>query len=244
MEITVDAIVLRRRDLGESDRRLTILSRELGKIDCIARGAKKVSSRLRGVSEPLCSARFTFAAGKKQRYITSAQPRSAFGGLRIDFDRLNMGISWGELCSYVLPFEEPFEEAYDLCLQALGELEKHPKPAVALAWSEVKLLELTGFVPNFSQCVSTGLPVQEAQAFFSPRAGGYVSREACSEYSDRFLVRAEALFGLNALLALDAPPANLKFVNECLAVMQPYWESICEHALPARKQLLASLTSG
>ncbi|HLO99010.1 MAG TPA: DNA repair protein RecO, partial [Fimbriimonas sp.] len=231
-------------DQGESDRRLTLLTRELGKIDCTAKGAKKVASRLRGVSEPLCAGRFTFAAGKKQRYVTSAQPRSAFPGLRTDFDRLNMGISWGELCSYVLPYEEPFEEAFELCSKALGELEKHPKPAVALAWSEVKLLELTGFAPSFDRCIVTGDPIKEAEAYFSCRAGGYVSRAACGDYSDRFLVRAEALYGLTALMALDNPPANLKFVNECLILLQPYWESICEHPLLARKQLLASLTSG
>jgi DNA repair protein RecO (recombination protein O) len=241
MDTTVEAIVLRRTDTGESDRRLTIFSRELGKIDVVAKGAKKPTSRLRGVTEPLSIGQFTFASGKKQKFVTSAQPRSSFPGLRLDFDRLNLGLSWGEVLGQILPYEQPFEEAFDLCLQTLQELEKHAAPLVALAWGEVKLLGLSGFLPSFNRCVISESKVLEAEAFFSPSAGGYVSAAHAAQISDRFYVRAEVLFGLAALSDLSEAPANLKYSFECLLALQPMWEYICEKPLPARQHLLTSL---
>lgn len=241
MDTTVEGIVLRRRDSGESDRRLTIFSRELGKIDILAKGAKKATSRLRGVSEPLGYGIYSFAAGKKQRFVTSAQPRSGFHGLRLDFDRLNLGLSWGETLGQVLPYEEPFEEAFELCLQALQEIERHPVPMVALAWSEIKLLDVIGFLPSFNRCVTTESKILESEAFFSPSGGGYVVREKAGDHSDRYLVRAEALYSLAALVPLNEPPMNLKFCYEALIALQPFWEYICETPLPARQHLLSSL---
>ncbi|MBI1333732.1 MAG: DNA repair protein RecO [Armatimonadetes bacterium] len=241
METTVEAIVLRRRDSGESDRRLTIFSRELGKIDVVAKGARKPTSRLRGVSEPLNVGIFTYADGKKQRFVTSAQPRSAFPGLRLDFDRLNLGLSWGEILGQILPYEDPFEEAFELCLDTLGHLESSPSPMAALAWGEVKLLELSGFLPSFNRCVVTGSRILESYGFFSPSSGGYVVSEHAAGLTDRYQVRAEVLYGLAALVDLDRPPTNLKFCFECLVALQSFWEYVCEVPLPARQHLLASL---
>ncbi len=241
MDTTVEAIVLRRTDVGESDRRLTIFSRELGKVDVVAKGAKKPTSRLRGLSEPLSIGQFTFASGKKQKFVTSGQPRSSFHGLRRDFDRLNLGLSWGELLGQILPYEEPFEEAFDLCFSALSELEKHPNPISVLAWAEVKLLEVSGFLPSFNRCVLSGSKVLESEAFFSPSSGGYVCAEQANQVSDRFYVRAEVLFGLAALTECAVPPSNLKFSFECLLALQPMWEHVCEKPLPARQHLLTSL---
>ena len=241
MDTTVEASVLRRKDVGESDRRLTIFSRELGKIDVVAKGAKKPASRLRGVTEPLSSGQFTFASGKKQKFITSAQPRSSFHGLRQDFDRLNLALSWGELLGQILPYEQPFEEAFEHCFMTLQELEKHPQPMAALVWGEVKLLELSGFLPSFNRCIHTESKILESEAYLSPSAGGYVVAERATQLSDRYLVRAEVLYGLAALSDCKRPPANLKYSFECLIALQPIWEYICEKPLPARQHLLSSL---
>lgn len=244
MDTTVEAIVLRRRDSGESDRRLTIFSRELGKIDVVAKGAKKVTSRLRGSSEPLSMAAFSFADGKKQRFVTTVQPRSAFHGLRLDFDRLNLALSWGETLGQVLPYEEPFEEVYELCLQALTYLETHDNPMAVLAWAEVRLLDDIGFLPSFNRCVVTESKILESEAFFSPSSGGYVIRERAGDMPDRYLVRAEALMGLAALVNCETPPRTLKYCYEALMALQKFWEYVCESPLPARQHLLSSLRAG
>jgi DNA repair protein RecO (recombination protein O) len=237
-ETTVQAIVLRRRDSGESDRRLTLLTFELGKIDAVAKGARKAASRLAGISDPLSVGVLGIAEGKVNRFVTQAQPLSSFRGLRTDYERLSFGLALVELYAAVLPHEQPFPEAYDLLTESLRHLEKHPKPLVALLWAEAKLLEISGFMPQFDRCVATGELLAEANPFVSPSAGGYVTDSAASPFVDRFRTRAEALYGLARLPDLEAPPPNMKFGDEALADLLPFWRAIAEAPLPANESVV------
>src|SRR5688500_15988706 len=103
-DTTVTAIVLRRKDSGERDRRLTLLTPELGKVDAIAKGARKGASRLAGSSDPLAMARMTLAKGKVNLFVTQAQPIHSFRGLRTDFERLSLALALVELYGAVLPW--------------------------------------------------------------------------------------------------------------------------------------------
>lgn len=239
METTVHAIVLRRRDSGESDRRLTLLTPELGKVDAVAKGARKGASRLAGVSEPLSAAVLTLAEGKRNRFVTQAQPLHAYRGLRVDYERLSDALALAELYAATTPSEQPFPELYALLETSLKAIETHPKPVVALVWAEVRLLDFSGFMPQFGGCVHTGRPVETAQPFVSPRAGGYVCDEAALQYTDRFRVRAEVLYGLAQLATREEPPPNLKFAEESLATLLPFWRAIAESPLPANESAVA-----
>lgn len=240
-ETTVTAIVLRRRDSGESDRRLTLLTRELGKFDVVAKGAKKGGSRLAGSSDPLVVAHMTLAKGKVNRFVTQAQPIASFRGLRTDYERLSFALALTELFATVLPYEEPFEEAYDLLFQSLGVLESHDKPVVALVWAQLRLLLISGFLPQFDACVSDGQPVREGEPWLSPRAGGYIRAEDAIQYTDRIQTRAEVLYGLARCAELEGPPSNLKFADECLIVLLPFWRHIAEAPLPANEAVVSEI---
>ncbi len=234
-ERTVHAIVLRRRDAGESDRRLTILTEEFGKLDVLAKGARKSASRLSGISEPLSTAVMNLASGRHASFVTQAQPLASFRGLRTDYERLSCGLALVELYAAVLPIDEPFPEAYELLVKSLRHLEKHPKPVVALVWAEVQLLSISGFLPQFDTCVVTDAKIIEATPFLSPRAGGYVCDTSAIPYTDRFRTRAEVLYGLVRLPEFDDPPNNMKFVDEALADLLPFWQNIAETQLPANE---------
>jgi DNA repair protein RecO (recombination protein O) len=238
--VTVQAIVLRRRDSGESDRRLTILTPEFGKFDVLAKGARKSASRLAGSSDPLSVAVLSLAAGKRNRYITQAQPLSSFRGLRTDYERLTFALALCELYAAVLPVEQPLPEVYDLLLASLQHLETHPRPVVALVWAQVQLLQVSGFLPQFDRCVVTESEVLEALPFVSPTAGGYVVERAAS-MMDRYRTRAEVLYGLARLPMLEAPPNNMKFSEEAVRDLLPFWRHFADAPLPANESLVADL---
>lgn len=243
-ETTVHAIVLRRRDSGESDRRLTVLTREMGKIDVVAKGARKAGSRLAGSSDPLVVAKFSVATGKKNLFITQTQPTTSFRGLRTDYERLSFALALCELYSAVVPWEEPFPEAYELLADSLRALEIHDKPLVALIWAELQLLAVTGFLPAFDRSCVDGAPVKEASPWFSAHAGGYVSDSDAMRFTDRVRTRAEVLFGLARMSELEQPPGNLKFAEECLAVLLTYWRQIADVPLPANESCVAEVRHG
>lgn len=241
-EVTVHAVVLKRKDAGESDRKLTLLTREKGVIDVFAKGARKGGSRLAGSSEPLSACILHLAEGKRNLYITQAQPISSFPGLRTDYERLTFGLALTELAAAVLPHEHPADEEFGFMVHALHDLEIHPKPLVALVWAELRLMEMAGFLPSFNVCVGTGERVAEAMPFVSPHAGGYVGLATAGRYSDRFQTRAEVLFGLAACSELEQPPPALKFAEECLRCLLPFWREVAGRALPANDALIAQLS--
>jgi DNA repair protein RecO (recombination protein O) len=247
-EESVAGIVLRRKDSGESDRRLTLLTKEFGKIDVVAKGARKPSSRLSGSTEPFSVAVFCLAtrAGAGQRrnsFLTQAQPSTGFRGLRADYDRLCLALALIELFAVVLPFEEPNAEAYDLLFASLQSLERHSKPAAALVWAEVALLEISGFSPQFLNCVECGDEGRGGEGALSPEAGGFLCPVHERECSDRFYVRGEVLIALGRISMLAEPPENLKFSDACLHALAPFWRRIADAPLPALESLLNHLHS-
>ncbi|MGE0992705.1 DNA repair protein RecO, partial [Bacillus sp. GMa5/2] len=59
----VEGIVIRTTDYGETNKIVTIFSRELGKISAMARGAKKPKSRLASVSQLMTHGHFLIQMG-------------------------------------------------------------------------------------------------------------------------------------------------------------------------------------
>ena len=216
----------------------------MGKIDVIAKGARKAGSRLAGSSDPLTMAIFGLATGKKNLFVTQTQPMASFRGLRTDYERLSFALALCELYSAVVPWEEPMPEAYELITRSLKVLEEHPKPVVALVWSQLQLLALTGFLPAFDRSCVDDQPVREATPFVSPHAGGYVSDADAMRYTDRMRTRAEVLYGLARTAELEDPPSNLKFAEECLVVLLPFWRQIAESPLPANESCIAEVKHG
>ncbi len=239
---TVQGIVLRRRDSGESDRRLTLLTVELGRIDVVAKGARKPTSRFAGVSEPLCIGRYTYAVGKANQFLTQASPSASFRGIRADYDRLNCALCLCELYAGVVPAGDPLgAEAYPLLVQALQALQDHPRPLVALVWAEMQLLEWSGFSPSLEVAVDSDEPLPRGVSWVSPQAGGFVSPPGAIEYPDRFRAPYEVLTGLARVAECEEPPPNLKLHEECLVALFPFWRNIVEGPLLANESMLVEL---
>jgi DNA repair protein RecO (recombination protein O) len=234
---TYHAVILKRKDSGETDRRLTVLTQEAGIVDVVARGARKAASRLAGSSEPLSACILHVTEGKRNAFVTQVQPVTAFPGLRTDYNRLSLGLALTELAAAVLPHEQPSPDSFAVVVSSLKYFEVHEKPLVAFAWAETQLLRVAGFFPQFGSCVTCGRPIQEGNPFLSPHAGGYVCFDDAGRYTDRFQTKAEVLYGLDALSDLEAPPTNLKFVQESVAALYAFWRAIAGWALPANEEI-------
>lgn len=220
-----------------------MLTREQGKIDVVAKGARKAGSRLAGSSDPLTVAQLGIATGKKNSFITQTQPLASFRGLRTDYERLSFALALLELYAAVIPYEQPDPELYDLLFISLQALEAHPKPQVALVWVQLQLMSYAGFLPQFGESAVSGEPfvrqnTQQPNTYVSPDAGGYITAAESGAFGDRFSVRAEALLGLAKTAELSEPPPNLKFADECIIALFPFWRHIAETKLSANESLV------
>lgn len=243
-DITTHAIVLRRRDSGESDRRLTLFTQEFGVIETVAKGARKGGSRLAGVTEPLTVGTFQMAKGKARSYITQVQPLTSFPKLRSDYDRMLLALAIAELAAVILPHEERSDDSFRFVLQAIHYLEIAENALAAFLWAECKLMAIAGFQPSWTECVVTGQTISENPAWVSPQAGGYVALGSETGFSDRFAAPAEALIAAEKIQELDIPPASVKFLSESVRLVIRFWMTFADDPLPTHRavmdQLLAS----
>lgn len=237
-ELTAEAFVLKRTDSGESDRRLTLLTREYGKVDVIAKGARKSGSRLAGSSEPLVKGIYTFAEGRARRFLTSVQPLTSNPAIRADYDRLLAALAWAELMLTVLPYESPEEDHYDLFSQVLHLLEKHENWRSAYVWGAARLLQQEGHQPDWLCCVSTGESELTRPCFVSPTAGGRIDISHLGKWHDVLEVSPEAIIALSRLADLAEPPKSFATLEEVMNVQFQLWRSILEKPLKAYQGLV------
>ena len=167
-----EAIVLRRIDFSESDRLLTLYSREKGKVRAIAKGARKPQTRKSGHVELFMRTRFLIARGRNLDIITQAEMVEAYPELRDDLVRTTYASYAVELLDRFTPDEDKNLQLYDLLADALRWLAGTDKLLLVARFYELRLLNLAGYRPQLFQCVSCGERVEEQDQYFSAELGG------------------------------------------------------------------------
>jgi DNA repair protein RecO (recombination protein O) len=154
------AIVLRRLNYGETDKILTLFSRDRGRLSAIAKGARKAISRLSGATEVLTCTRFQLATGKSMEIVTQVEVEQSFSALHQDLPRLAHGLYLTDLIDHSIEDEAPNPELFDLLLTGLLLVQSLSSPELAARWFEIRLLGDLGYAPNLRTCAvcDTSLP--------------------------------------------------------------------------------------
>src|SRR5437764_14335098 len=93
----IEAIVLKRTDLGEADRVLTLLTPTKGKFHAIGKGIRRPVSKKAGHLELLSHSQLQVALGRNLDIITQAEVCEYFLALRNDLWHMTCGIYLAEL---------------------------------------------------------------------------------------------------------------------------------------------------
>lgn len=159
-----DGIVLREVSYRDSDKLLTVLTRDYGRITVSARGAKR-SARLQAACQLLTYSDFTLFEKDGRLTVTEASAREFFPELRGDLERLSLGFYLAQVAEVLSPEDDPFSPLLPLllnCLYALSKLEL-PQNVVKAAF-ELRALCASGFEPDLSGCAGCG---KENATFFN-----------------------------------------------------------------------------
>ncbi|HEY9619861.1 MAG TPA: DNA repair protein RecO [Crinalium sp.] len=176
-------INLKGMPMGESDRLLTILTKEFGLIRVVAPGARKHQSLLRGRSGLFVVNDLLIAQGKSLDKIVQAESISSYPGLSQDLRRLTVSQYLAELVLCQALSNQPQDELFDLFKLHLELLEKLPGAATLpkLVHATFHLLALAGVAPQVNICCLTQKPLvpnfvdQDWRVGFSASAGGTVN---------------------------------------------------------------------
>lgn len=172
--LRVEAVVLRHSDWGEADRLLVLLTRERGKIRCIAKGVRRLRSRKAGHLEPFTHAALLLAKGRDFWIVTQAETLDAYLPLREDLVRTGYAAYVIELVDRFTYDEGATRGLFSLLLDTLRRITAAEDVFLAVRYFELRLLELVGFRPELFRCVMCSEEVRPQDQFFSPLRGGVV----------------------------------------------------------------------
>lgn len=83
----MQAIVLSRRDFREYDQIVSVFTKEAGKLELLARGVKKITSKNSAHLEPFSFVEIEVAKGKEIDHLTKVHPVEYFGNIRQDLQK-------------------------------------------------------------------------------------------------------------------------------------------------------------
>jgi DNA repair protein RecO (recombination protein O) len=172
-------IILNRRDFGEADRLLTVISPHHGKFDVIAKGARKPTSAKTGHVELFTVADMLIHKGRELDIATQAEMMESYLPLREDLQRGAYASYCAELLDrFTFEGEDDLGELYDLLKDTLQRMCEREDLRLVARYYELHLLEFTGFRPELNECVFTHDPILPEDQFFSYSEGGVVSPHA------------------------------------------------------------------
>ena len=175
---TTDGVVVRTSNLGEADRIITLVTPIHGLVRGVAKAARKPGSKVGGHLDLLKHVSVSIRETRTLHGLSQASTINGYRGLRDDLDRFSRA-------SYVSEMSERFsvenganQPLFRLLLDTLTALESTDNPEMAIHFFEMRLLQLSGFAPELSVCVETGVELEPANHLYSADRGGLVNNEA------------------------------------------------------------------
>ena len=148
MRLTTQGIVLRETNYKESDKILTVLTRDWGKRAVKARGCRRKNSKLTAASQLLVYSELTLSERGEFTTLTEADPLEQFWSVRQDLETLALASYFAEVAEASAQEGETCPELLSLLLNCLYALDTLKKPrALVKAVFELRLLCLTGYEP-------------------------------------------------------------------------------------------------
>jgi DNA repair protein RecO (recombination protein O) len=150
------SIILKSRDLRESDQLLTIFTQKEGKITAVAKGVKKSRSSLRGCVQPFCHSQLFYNRGREMDLITQGKIIDFYGNSREDLTRTLYSMYIMELLDKSLLERVPLPHLYTDLVSVLGLVNEQGLNPILIRYFESRLLVNLGYKPVVNQCVQCG----------------------------------------------------------------------------------------
>jgi DNA repair protein RecO (recombination protein O) len=201
---STEVIILKRTDLGEADRIVTLFTPQKGKFHALAKGSRRPVSKLAGHLDLLCRSQLQVALGRNLDIVTQAEVRENFLRLRSDLWHMTCGFYLAELVDRFVEERMTHTDIYTLLLQTLryldadadaleqqraqkgNEAPTHGKTSLLLRFFELHLLSAVGYAPSLVNCSSCNSELLAQENGFKASLGGVLCPQ-CSRLWERNL---------------------------------------------------------
>jgi DNA repair protein RecO (recombination protein O) len=170
------AFVLKESDYGESDKILTLFSRDAGKLSCIAKGAKRSKKRFVNKLEQFTCLEVYYApGGQRLNRLDHAEVLDHFGGLRKDYHRYVAAALAAEIVLPWIKENDADPASFSLLAWTLKQLDAAEDITSPLLYFLIRTLSLQGYKPIFDSCTVCGESLSAIRTYlFQPRRFGVI----------------------------------------------------------------------
>ena len=188
-------IVLSRHDRREADRWYSAYTREVGKIEFLARGAHKPLAKLAPHLESPGEVDFLLVRGRYYETVAGAHRICAFPSVSQDLGALLLARSALHLVDIATRVHEPDPDLYNLIRAWLNFLDNKIPPlsdlspersAYLLGSFTLKLLAHLGYRPELGACLSCKRPIEAARYHWHSLKGGVVCHACAVKNQDEW----------------------------------------------------------
>lgn len=152
--VVVTGMVLTTMPISEYDKRITILTKERGKITAFARGARRPNSQLLAATNPFSFGEFELFEGKSSYNVSKATIHNYFRELTLDVDAAYMGFYFLEFAEYFCQENNDEKEMLKLLYQSLRALESPAfSSELVRVVFELKAMTINGEGPSVFSCM-------------------------------------------------------------------------------------------
>jgi DNA repair protein RecO (recombination protein O) len=186
------ALLLRSVDYRDSDRIVTLLTEDYGKMSALARGARKSQRRFGGALQPYVLMNVYFRPGRGElAHLERVSVDRSFHEILRSLGAIGAAGAALAVIRERVPDHEPEPAVFDTAVRLLTALNEGVPAEEALLCLQIRVLALLGFAPTLDRCVHCGkTPAQGRSASFDGVRGGIVCR-ACG--GGRLVLSAGAL---------------------------------------------------
>lgn len=185
---TTTGIILKRRDYQENDRLFCLYTKDFGKIDVVARGTKKITSKLKGYLEPFYLVKLMIAKGKFIDKLANCNTIKNYDNLRNDPSLLGFALInyLAEGTDGLISGQTLHSDKFELLLKTLDILDQEivrefPDKKERLLFLTniyfLQLLGLLGYQPEIQRCVICHKGVLLPKQIFDFSKGGLVCED-------------------------------------------------------------------
>lgn len=173
----VKGIILRKQDYRENDRLFVIYTDELGKIEAVAKGARKIKSKMAGHLDLFSVVNLMVAPGKIYYQIAGADREKNFLNIKGDLAKTVLASFCLEAVDIFTKLDHSDLKIYELLCETLEifDNEKNKiflKSYVLSKFFVLKLLSILGWTPELYVCVKCKKKIMPNGNFFDAGRGG------------------------------------------------------------------------
>ncbi len=177
--VKTKGIIIAEKMMSDFDKILTILTPNMGKIECVAKGSRRPKSLLMAGTQFLCFGEYVLYKGSDNYSMNSCETIELFYNIRTDLDKLKYAVYITKIINDVTTENQNNYKVLQLFLNTLYVISNTDKDLeYRTSVFRIRLLSIIGYRPEIEECKIC--KQKENLAKFSIKDNGFKC-EACGK---------------------------------------------------------------